>query len=288
MQDINAGLNEQEIRMRDQIIQEAMSEFRGFDQKYSLGFPLPQIENLLTPRHLDFVKPETREEFGLNWLEGRIEHAKSRVVSHAVKNVLSQINSISFTDDILRGSSSAIACKLTAKYFFNETYWSREYCQRSEYELDFSFEKDGFPMNVLHLKFYDIADKVCDEYEKQYMRYRLWGEEEIDLLCRYLFKNHEGFDFEDRPCGYLLEMDAPVSLAKFIVEVDGAISELPMINLTEMEYPDSGDSRYKGNPSCIFSEYSPLAHADENLLQRAYSYYLNLYESWHVTSKTSE
>lgn len=267
MRDANDGLSNEEIEKRDRMIAEALFESRAFDEKYKIGLLCIHLEPG-TPEGLNGHR-ENRPIYGLNWLSESLKYNKQLILKITSAKILATLSSIAVNDPCLRGSSWAIAVKLSARFFFN--YKMGGYRFQSD-DYDFSFD---CPLTVLNIDFDDIANFVADIYEQKHMRYRLWDEESVNLLSWFLLRGNNAFHFfEEAPLNNYLDEGRPLTLDRIIGYIDEILSDIHTIGFTEVEFPDLGDCAYRGNPSCIFSEYTPIQNMDKELLDWLYNEYL--------------
>lgn len=227
----------------------------------------------------------------MEWVRKQSISVGDGIVRQLSEEAISQLPNISSVSDILRGSSWAVATKLVARLLFGVKAWGRDLngpdfhtisgWHDQEYRFDEEFVK------LTGVSFSKIVDRVAEVYEEEYMRYRLWREEDVKSLYRFLFVGAGGYHAEFFEGGALADLlcdEEILSIDDFVDLVAGVMFELPILNSTEAEYPETRErlnmygskwQRKHGDVSCVFSEYVPIKNMDRDLLMWLYGRYVD-------------
>lgn len=233
---------------RDETIERTLKELREFDAVYDLKLNLASFERRLTPVACDILVLPHPPSFGLEWLKAALEGVRKAVHVQLASGILNQLDELAFTHPALRGSAHSIAKKLAAIRFAGSYQWDGEEPLLSQ-------------PTTIHVNFGTIVCATEELYEADHMRYKLWTEDALSKLKRYLFEGDGGWGlFEEAPLAY--QPDTPVTRDAFVELVDQAICELPVHRNTEAAFPGEGID------GCIFSEYAPARFIPSDKLDR--------------------
>ena len=255
------GLDENQIKHRNQLIDDIRTGLRNFDEAYALELPLERFSRPLEPGLCsNLVIVGAQPVYDESWVYKTRDYIRKDLINYLSKQILLRVSTLDRHDYRLRGSAYAIALKLCTPHPFSLR------AGFGDAHTDFSF--DG--ADKLALKFSDIVDRVSEGYEREYMTYRLWNDKSLELLAQFLFSGEwDSTVFEGGALWEELDSEGePVSLESFIESVDQTIFDLPMEQLTEASFPD-----YSG---VIFTEYVPAQNMSPAQKEQLYRRYVNL------------
>lgn len=258
------GLDENQIKHRNQLIDDIRTGLRNFDEAYALELPLERFSRPLEPGLCsNLVIVGAQPVFDESWVYKTRDYIRKNLINYISKQILLSVKTLDRHDYRLRGSAYAIALKLCTPHPFSLR------AGFGDVHTDFSF--DG--ADKLALKFSDIVDRVSEGYEREYMTYRLWNDKSLELLAQFLFSGEwDSTVFEGGALWEELDSEGePVSLESFIESVDQSIFDLPMERLTEARFPD-----YSG---IIFTEYVPAENMSPVQKGQLYQQYVNILAS---------
>lgn len=275
---------------RNAVIENVLALVDEFGQKAGLELPKFSSYFSMEPAVIHIGK---RDEtiFDAAWAEGRAKQIGEQLYIKTTKKIISQLGEISSVDDALRGSSWAVAEKLTARLLFGITNWSRDSHVDTLSHDGSVWELDTELGRITGFTFDGLVSRVREVYEDEYMRYRVWREEDVKTLFSFLFigtgaGGREGF--ENGQMEHILDEEFIVSMGAFIRDISGSIESLWCNNCTEVEYPETREVfdvlghrwvRRDGDVSCIFSEYIPVELMMDNLKAYLYDQYVELHKS---------
>ena len=255
------GLDENQIKQRNQLIDDIRTGLRNFDEAYALELPLERFSRPLEPGLCsNLVIVGAQPVYDESWVYKTRDYIRKDLINYLSKQILLSVKTLDRHDYRLRGSAYAIALKLCTPHPFSLR------AGFGDAHTDFSF--DG--ADKLALKFSDIVDRVSEGYEREYMTYRLWNDKSLELLAQFLFSGEwDSTVFEGGALWEELDSEGePVSLESFIESVDQTIFDLPMERLTEARFPD-----YSG---IIFTEYVPAENMSPVQKGQLYQQYVNI------------
>lgn len=258
------GLDENQIKHRNQLIDDIRTGLRNFDEAYALELPLARFSRPLEPGLCsNTVIVGAQPVYDESWVYKTRDYIRKDLINYLSKQILLSVKTLDRHDYRLRGSAYAIALKLCTPHPFSLR------AGFGDAHTDFSF--DG--ADKLALKFSDIVDRVSEGYEREYMTYRLWNDKSLELLAQFLFSGEwDSTVFEGGALWEELDSEGePVSLESFIESVDQTIFDLPMERLTEARFPD-----YSG---IIFTEYVPAENMSPVQKGQLYQQYVNILAS---------
>ena len=258
------GLDENQIKHRNQLIDDIRTGLRNFDEAYALELPLERFSRPLEPGLCsNLVIVGAQPVYDESWVYKTRDYIRKDLINYLSKQILLRVSTLDRHDYRLRGSAYAIALKLCTPHPFSLR------AGFGDAHTDFSF--DG--ADKLALKFSDIVDRVSEGYEREYMTYRLWNDKSLELLAQFLFSGEwDSTVFEGGALWEELDSEGePVSLESFIESVDQTIFDLPMERLTEARFPD-----YSG---IIFTEYVPAENMSPVQKGQLYQQYVNILAS---------
>ena len=259
------GLDENQIKHRNQLIDDIRTGLRNFDEAYALELPLARFSRPLEPGLCsNTVIVGAQPVYDESWVYEIRDYIRKDLINYLSKQILLRVSTLDRHDYRLRGSAYAIALKLCTTHPFKHRVGLGDKC--TEFRLDCDTGK-------LALTFSDIVDRVSEGYEREYMTYRLWSDKSLELLAQFLFAGEwDSTVFEGGALWEELDSEGePVSLESFIESVGQTIFDLPMERLTEARFPD-----YSG---IIFTEYVPAENMSPVQKGQLYQQYVNILAS---------
>lgn len=210
----------------------------------------------------DNVFPEIK--WDSDYVENSIQQVKQRVVTYITNDILKNIQVKKINDSLFVGGSYSIALRLCIRYFFR--YQNIEDIN----DLPRWFLSD---CKYFNMDFFYFVRVVEEEYEKRYMRYRLWDDKSISELGNYIFLSYEDYDqFESPP---ILEYCDPsdVALAKedFVEVLSEIILNYPLHNFCEIRFPPYSEYGY------IFAEFLPVKDMPIRHIDALYETYIRCF-----------
>lgn len=204
-------------------------------------------------------------EWNCKYVEQSIQGVKTRIMDSISRDILKEVRIKKVSDPLFIGGSYSIALRLCIKYFF-------------KYENVVS--RDDMPAWFLsscryfNISFSDFVILVEKQYEKKFMRYRLWDEKSINALQNYIFRAHKDFDEFECPAiqEYCDPTDDVLSKAAFVEVIEDILLNYPLHNFCEIRFPPYNDDGY------IFSEFVPVKDMPERYIDTLYCQYLREFE----------
>lgn len=204
------------------------------------------------------VFPEIK--WDTDFVEQQIQHVKQRIIVATTNEILKNIESKKLNDGLFVGGSYSISLRLCVNYFF-----------RHENIVDINDLPRWFLSDCRYFKtdFFEFVELVEKEYEKKYMRYRLWNDDSINQLEGYIFRSYSDYDEFDSPA--ILECCDPsdVTLTKegFVEVLVDILLNYPLSNLCEIRFPPYSEHGY------IFAEFVPVKDMPSRYVDRLYEAY---------------
>ncbi|PSJ45071.1 hypothetical protein C7I36_06315 [Zobellella taiwanensis] len=267
----NDGLEEWEIEERESRLKEIREGVNQFLNNTKLNLTIKNLEIILTPGIPSCViyGSTDRPTFGIGWISNSvIPKIKKYIISAAIEKALETVENEKVSAYVLRGSATAASKKLIMQ---NVLGLRQDINKRYNWD---DYEQYNLNIPSINLMSYEFINAVTNAYEEKYMRYRFWDEESLNALADFLLFDHsrERNDIELPAMAEDMEGEK-LSQNEFIDLASDTILSYAEPDGTEISYPFFSEKSY------IFSEFTPLHLAEEEIQTKLYEWYLEAYKS---------
>lgn len=257
---------------RDDLITQVEAELRATFKRFSL--PL-NVESYLSSFNVEkntellssvIMIPEP--VFDLAEVQSKLPKIKSKIVDDLVVLIMKDIDKTNISDKMLTGSSYSIAKRLTLKSF-------RSFAIKTGRCFEYTIEEIGeYENESLNLKLSEVVEKVAEQYEEKYKKYKLWSDGVITAFLRYLIKGDNNLAF---PVGAMCDKfyDENGDIEFYSKEAFFDIIEVAFYNYP---YPTNEDLYEIPFQGYNFYDYLPVDKLDTKTQDAIYQEYLLWYE----------
>lgn len=269
--DYNNGLEKWEIEERDRRLQEIRGELAQFLKNTELSLTIKNFETTLTPGTPSNVVygNSARPTFGTEWINSSvIPKIREHIISAVTEKSLKTVEEEKADAYVLRGSATAVSKKLIMQ---NVLGLKQDINKRYNWD---DYEQYNLNIPSINLMSYEFINAATNAYEEKYMRYRFWDESSLNALADFLLFDHsrERNDIELPAMAEDMEGEK-LTQNEFIDLASDTILSYAEPDGTEISYPFFSEKSY------IFSEFTPLHLAEEEIQTKLYEWYLEAYES---------
>lgn len=269
--DYNNGLEKWEIEERDRRLQEIRGELAQFLKNTELSLTIKNFETTLTPGTPSNVVygNSAHPTFGTEWINSSvIPKIREHIISAVTEKSLKTVEEEKADAYVLRGSATAVSKKLIMQNVLGLKLntnggWSWD-----------DYEKSNLNIPSINLMSHVLLNKVTNIYKEKHRRYRFWDDESLSALADFLLfdHNHERDDVELPVMAEDMEGEK-LTQNEFIDLASNTILSYAEPDGTEISYPFFSEKSY------IFSEFTPLHLAEEEIKTKLYEWYLEAYKS---------
>lgn len=242
---------------RDRIVLSACEELDKFVDYFDAD-KISVFRKTIKSPPVDNIYPEIK--WNIDYVEMHIENVKQRIINSIANDMLKNIQTKKINDSLFIGGSYSIALRLCIHHFF-----------RYENIDNIDDLPDWFlsDCKYFNIDFFYFVRVVEEEYEKKYMRYRLWDDKSIKELENYIFLSYEDFDeFESPPIlEYCDPSDVTLTKEDFVAALSDILLDYPLHNFCEIRFPPYSEQGY------IFAEFVPVKDMPSRYVDRLYETY---------------